>query len=47
MIPREKIFPTILVVLDICAAVGYIPCGDWRKVAYWGAASILTGVVTW
>ncbi|HOD84823.1 MAG TPA: hypothetical protein PKG77_25690 [Phycisphaerae bacterium] len=43
----QKIFPTILIVLDVCAAAGYLPCGDWRKVVYWLAAAALTYVVTW
>jgi len=45
--PKEKILPTILMLIDIGAAVMYMPTGDWRKVCYWLAASILTGVVTW
>ncbi|NLW84464.1 MAG: hypothetical protein GXY41_08720 [Phycisphaerae bacterium] len=43
----EKLFPTLLIILDICAAVGYIPVGDWRKVVYWLAAAILTTCVTY
>ena len=43
----QKIFPTLLIVLDVFAAVGYVPCGDWRKVVYWLAAATLTYVVTW
>jgi len=44
---KEKILPTLLMIIDIFAAVGYIPTGDWRKVIYWLAAATLTGVVTW
>jgi len=33
--------------LDICAALAYMPCGDWRKAVYWSAAAALTYVVTW
>jgi hypothetical protein len=40
-----KLFPTLLIVLDLCAAVGYL--GDWRKVTYWLAAAVLTTVVTY
>lgn len=47
MIPREKIFPTILMALDLCAALVYVSSGDWRKFVYWCAAAVLTGVVTW
>ena len=43
--PAHKIFPTILIVLDICAAIGY--WGDWRKMIYWFAAAILTAAVTY
>jgi hypothetical protein len=43
----SKIFPTILIILDIFAAIGYIPDGDWRKVIYWTAAAVLTFTVTW
>ena len=42
---NERIFPTILIILDVCAAIGYI--GDWRKVTYWIAAAILTFTVTY
>ena len=47
MMSKEKILPTLLMIIDIFAAVGYIPTGDWRKVIYWLAAATLTGVVTW
>ena len=43
----ERLFPTLLMVLDICAAAGYVSCGDWRKVIYWLAAATLTAVVTY
>ena len=43
----SKIFPTILIILDIFAAIGYIPDGDWRKIIYWLAAATLTYTVTW
>ena len=42
----NKLFPTILIILDIFAAIGYIPDGDWRKVVYWLAAATLTYTVT-
>jgi len=47
MIPREKILPTVLIVIDIAAALAYIPTGEWRRVVYWLAAACLTTVVTW
>jgi hypothetical protein len=43
----EKLFPTLLIVLDICAALAYVPSGDWRRVVYWLAAAILTTCVTY
>lgn len=42
-----KLFPTILIVLDICAALGYMATNDWRKVIYWLAAGILSAAVTY
>lgn len=41
-----KLFPTILIILDLCAAIGYIPVGDWRKIVYWIAAGTLSAMVT-
>ncbi len=43
----HKLFPPLLTILDVCAAVGYLPTGDWRKVIYWLAAATLTAVITW
>jgi hypothetical protein len=42
---KQQILPTLLIVIDICAAVAYFP-DDWRKVIYWIAAAALTYVVT-
>jgi uncharacterized membrane protein len=44
---REQILPTVLMIIDIGAAIGYVPCGNWRMVVYWIAAAILTFTVTW
>lgn len=41
-----KIFPTILILLDIAAAAVYFLSTDIRKGIYWMAAAILTIVVT-
>jgi hypothetical protein len=43
----EKLFPTLLIILDVCAAIGYVPSGDWRRVIYWLAAAVLTTCVTY
>jgi len=41
-----KIFPTLLIVLDICAALVYAYYGDNRHTVYWLAAAVLTITVT-
>lgn len=40
------IFPIILMLLDIGAAVVYGIFGDWKKSIYWIAAAILSATVT-
>jgi hypothetical protein len=40
-----KLFPALLIALDILAAAGYLG-SDWRRVVYWLAAAVLTTVVT-
>lgn len=40
------IFPIILMILDIGAAVVYGISGDWKKSIYWIAAAILSATVT-
>jgi len=42
-----RVLPTVLIVIDVLAAIGYIPTGDWRRVVYWLAAAALTYTVTW
>lgn len=43
-----KIFPpTILMILDFCAAVPYAVQGDVKHIVYWIAAGVLTLSVTW
>lgn len=44
---NPKLFPTLLIVLDVFAAAGYVSAGDWRKVIYWLAAAVLTSAVTY
>ena len=43
----EHIFPTVLIVLDVAAALVYAWKGDVRMVIYWLAAAVLTGAVTY
>ena len=42
-----KLFPTILMILDLFAAAGYVFARDWRHVIYWVAAAVLTATVTY
>ena len=42
-----KVFPTILIVLDVCAAIAYGLNNDWRHCIYWIAAAVLTVCVTY
>ncbi len=42
-----RFFPTIIIVLAVLAALGYLPSGNWRKMVYWLAVAALTYVVTW
>ena len=42
----DKVFPTILIVLDIGAAITYATNLNWRMTVYWLAAAILTICVT-
>ena len=42
-----QIFPTILILLDIAAAIVYAWHGDWRRMIYWLAAAVITGSVTY
>jgi len=44
---NPRIFPTVLIVLDVAAAIVYAAHGDWRKAVYWLAAAILTVTVTY
>ena len=41
-----RLFPALLILLDIGAAAVWMAHGDWRKAIYWGAAAILTATVT-
>jgi hypothetical protein len=43
---REQLLPLLLIIIDILAAIGYVPSGDWRKIGYWLAAAVLTYCVT-
>lgn len=43
---NPKIFPTILIVLDVVASIVYLSSNDWRRAIYWIAAAVLTATVT-
>lgn len=43
----EYIFPTVLIVLDVCASLPYAWHGNWRMMIYWLAAATLTACVTY
>ena len=42
-----SLFPTLLIVLDVAAAIVYELDGDVRRTVYWIAAAVLTVTVTW
>ena len=42
----ERIFPTILIILDVAAALMYVPAGDWRHAGYWISAAFITYFAT-
>ena len=44
---RQQILPTVLIVIDIGAALMYLNPFDYRKFFYWGAAAVLTYCVTY
>ena len=47
LVTRQQIFPLILIILDLAAAIVYgITDLDIRKVIYWVTAAILTITVT-
>jgi len=41
------IFPTVLIILNLCASGTYFICGDWKRGIYWIAAAVLTSCVTY
>lgn len=41
-----KLFPILLIILDLCAATVYLWHGDIRHFIYWVAATTLTATVT-
>lgn len=43
----EYIFPTVLIALDVLAAIPYVAKGNIRMMIYWLAAATLTACVTY
>lgn len=43
----DKFFPTVLIVLDIAAALVYLHQSDKKHFVYWMSAAVLTFLVTW
>ena len=44
---RSQIFPTLLIILDLCAAFFYALDSDIRRTVYWLAAAVLTVTVVY
>ena len=44
---NPKLFPTILIFLDLAASLVYVSGGDIRRCVYWFAAAVLTYCVTY
>ena len=42
-----KLFPTILIILDVLASFVYAFEPDWRRAIYWLSAAVLTMSVTY
>ena len=43
---KEKIFPLILIILDVLAGLVYATQGEGKKTIYWMAAAVLNITVT-
>jgi len=43
---NPRLFPTILIFLNLCASATYFAHGDIKKGVYWIAAAVLTVTVT-
>jgi len=43
---RAQIFPAIMIVMNLGAAVMCASCGDWKRAGYWIAAAFLNYFVS-
>lgn len=41
-----RLFPIILICLNLCASAAYFGAGDWKRGIYWIAAATLTATIT-
>ncbi len=41
-----KLFPSVLIVLQVASSVVYFHSGDARRTIYWLAGSVITAAVT-
>jgi hypothetical protein len=41
---QTKILPTVLMVIDIIAALVYLKCGDYKHFGYWVSAACIVVV---
>lgn len=46
VIRPEQVFPLVLILLDLAAAVVYLRQKDYKKAVYWVAAAVLNITVT-
>jgi hypothetical protein len=46
-IPPSRVFPAIMLMLNVCAAGGYALGGDWRQCIYWLAAATCLVCITY
>jgi len=44
---NSKVLPTVLIIIDACAAIMYLTEHDYRRAIYWTAAGVLTACVTY
>ena len=45
--PKEKIFPTLIIILFAVASIPYFGSGDWRRGLYFICGSVINLTVTW
>lgn len=42
-----KLFTGAILALSICAAIGFLASGDYRKAIYWASASAIAATFIW